>query len=215
MRASHDLACRAAHTLAHSPFQTVKNPRAINNAQMIYRLGAGLAIAALVCTGARAQGTFALSSTNFRDGAQVNAPQVFDENGCTGANRSPQLTWHNPPAGTRSYAVTIFDPDAPGPGWWHWSVANIPAQVNTLPENAGASGALKQLGALQARNDFGGAGYGGPCPPPGKPHRYVVTVYALGVGKLALSPNGPATTFDREIHGAALGSAQITVTYGR
>lgn len=214
MRASHDLASRAARALARAPIPTVENPHAIN-ARMVCRLGASLAIVALACTGAHAQGTFAISSTNFRDGAQVSAPQVFNENGCTGANRSPQLTWHNPPAGTRSYAVTIFDPDAPRPGWWHWSVANIPAHVNALPENASASGALKKLGALQARNDFGGAGYGGPCPPPGKPHRYVVTVYALGVDKLALAPDGPATTFDHEIHDAALGSAQITVTYGR
>lgn len=214
MRATHDFACRAAHALARAPLPTANDSRAIH-ARTIYRLGAGLAVVALACAGAHAQGTFALSSTNFRDGAQVRAPQILNDNGCTGANRSPQLTWHNPPAGTRSYAVTIFDPDAPGPGWWHWAVANIPARVNALPENASASGTLKTLGALQARNDFGGTGYGGPCPPPGKPHRYVVTVYALGVDKLALSPSGPATMFDHEIRGAALGSAQLTVTYGR
>lgn len=210
MRASHDL----VHRAARSRFPKAKGSRAID-ARTIGRLGASLAVIAMTGSVAYAQSPFVLSSTNFRDGASVTAPQVFNENGCTGANRSPQLMWRNPPTGTRSYAVTIFDPDASGPGWWHWAVANIPARVNALPENASASGALKPLGALEARNDFGGAGYGGPCPPPGKPHRYVVTVYALGVDKLALPPGAPATTFDHDIHGAALGSAQITVTYGR
>lgn len=178
-------------------------------------VGAGLVVVALACANAHAQGPFALSSAAFRDGGQVAAPQVFNDNGCTGANRSPQLSWRNPPAGTRSYAVTVFDPDAPGRGWWHWAVANIPARVNTLAENASASGMLTKLGALEARNDFGGTGYGGPCPPPGKPHRYVVTVYALGVDNLALTAGGPAMAFDHEIHGATLGSARITVMYGR
>ncbi|QBQ96417.1 YbhB/YbcL family Raf kinase inhibitor-like protein [Paraburkholderia pallida] len=210
MRVSHDLACQTTR----SALPTVKGARAIN-ARTIGRLATGLLLIALACADVHAQSTFALSSTNFRDGAQVAASQVFNESGCTGANRSPQLTWRNSPAGTRSYAVTMFDPDAPGSGWWHWAAANIPAHVNALPENASASGALKQLGALEALNDFGGAGYGGPCPPPGKPHRYVVTVYALGVDKLALAPGAPAAVFDHAIHGAALGSAQITVTYGR
>ena len=210
MRASRDLACRTTR----SALPTVKCARAFN-ARTICRLGAGLVVIALAHVDAHAQSTFALSSTNLRDGAQAAASQVFNDNGCTGANRSPQLTWRNPPAGTRSYAVTMFDPDAPGPGWWHWAAANIPAHVNALPENASASGALKQLGALEARNDFGGAGYDGPCPPPGKPHRYVVTVYALSVDKLALAPGAPATVFDHAIRGAALGNAQITVTYGR
>ena len=214
MRGSHDLAPRTAHAYARSPLSTMKAARAID-ARTTCLLGAGLLVSALACADAHAQGTFALGSANFRDGAKVAAPQVLNDNGCTGANRSPQLTWRNPPAGTRSYAVTVFDPDAPGPGWWHWAVANIPARVSALPENASASGALKKLGALEARNDFGGAGYGGPCPPPGKPHRYVVTVYALGVDKLALAPVGPAMMFDHEIHGAALGSAKITVMYGR
>jgi Raf kinase inhibitor-like YbhB/YbcL family protein len=211
---SHDMGNRTAHARACPPSVASQGSRAASARAFCCRTGALLALA-WACTGAQAEGTFALSSTNLRDGAQVAAPQVFDEDGCTGGNRSPQLTWRNPPAGTRSYAVTIFDPDAPGPGWWHWAVADIPAKVNALPENASASGALKKLGALEARNDFGGPGYGGPCPPPGKPHRYVVTVYALNVEKLALAPGRPATMFDHEIQGAALGRAQLTVTYGR
>jgi Raf kinase inhibitor-like YbhB/YbcL family protein len=171
----------------------------------------------LICAGARVQAAehFAVSSANWHDGGQVDSAQIFNESGCDGRNHSPQLSWRNAPAGTRSFAVTVFDPDAPGRGWWHWAVADIPARVVSLPENASASGALKKLGAIEARNDFGGDGYGGPCPPPGKPHRYVVTVYALRVDKLALAPGRPGTMFEHEIEGAALGSATITVTYGR
>ncbi len=166
-------------------------------------------------TSAGAQDGFVVSSTNFRDGAQVAAGQVFNRDNCTGANRSPQLTWRNAPAGTRSYAVTIFDPDASNRGWWHWAVANIPVRVHTLAENASASGALGKLGAIEARNDFGDEGYGGPCPPPGKPHRYIVTVHALKVDKLALPAGRPATMFEHEIADATLSSAKLTVTYGR
>jgi Raf kinase inhibitor-like YbhB/YbcL family protein len=164
---------------------------------------------------AHAEDRFVVSSTNFRDGGAVASAQVFNQDSCTGGNRSPQLTWRNAPAGTRSYAVTIFDPDASSRGWWHWAVANIPARVKTLPENASASGALGKLGAIEARNDFGGDGYGGPCPPSGKPHRYIVTVYALKVDTLALASGRPATMFEHEIEDATLGSAKLTVTYGR
>jgi Raf kinase inhibitor-like YbhB/YbcL family protein len=165
---------------------------------------------------AHAEGTFSVSSTTFSNGSVVAAAQVFNEGGCEGGNRSPQLSWRNAPEGTRSFAVTMFDPDAPGRGWWHWAVANIPARVNALPENASGSGALAKLGAIEARNDFNTAGYGGPCPPPGKPHRYVITVYAIGADKIAgLEQGRPAEMFDHEIEGAVLGSARLTVSYGR
>lgn len=164
---------------------------------------------------AYAEGTFSVSSATWRDGGRVDTAQVFNDAGCDGGNRSPQLTWDNAPAGTRSFAITLFDPDAPGRGWWHWAVADIPAGVSTLPENASASGALAKLGAVEARNDFNTGGYGGPCPPPGKPHRYVVTIYALRVDKLGLVPGRPAPMFEHEIGSAALGSAQLTVSYGR
>jgi Raf kinase inhibitor-like YbhB/YbcL family protein len=159
--------------------------------------------------------TFSISSATIHDGGRVNTAQVFDDSGCHGGNRSPQLTWHNAPAGTRSFAITMFDPDAPGRGWWHWAVADIPVSETALPENASASGVLKRLGAVEARNDFDTDGYGGPCPPPGKPHRYVITVYALGLERLGLPPGRPAEMFDHEISGSALGSAHMTVTYSR
>jgi hypothetical protein len=164
---------------------------------------------------APAAGTFMLTSADFRDRGTVDTKHVFDRDNCHGGNRSPQLSWSHPPEGTRSFAVTMFDPDAPGRGWWHWAVAGIPAHVLSLPENASASGYLAKLGALEARNDFDVDGYGGPCPPPGQPHRYVITVYALNVADLGVAQGRPAPLFDREIRTSSLGSATLTVTYGR
>ena len=175
----------------------------------------GLALFAAHCPDASAEGVFTLTSASFRAGGTVDAAQVFDQDDCKGGNRSPQLTWHDAPAGTRSFAVTVFDPDAPGRGWWHWAVAAIPATVDSLPENASSSGFLKKLGAVEARNDFDIDGYGGPCPPPGKPHRYVVTVYALSSADLRLAQGRPALMFDHEIGTATLGSARMVVSYGR
>jgi Raf kinase inhibitor-like YbhB/YbcL family protein len=179
------------------------------------RAGVTVALAAMSIALAHAGEKFSISSADFSDGGKVGSSQVFNESGCNGANRSPSLTWRNAPAGTRSFAVTIFDRDAPGRGWWHWAVANLPATATSLPENASASGALRKLGAIEARNDFSIDGYGGPCPPPGNPHHYVVTVYALRVDTLPLAQGRPAQLFDREISGSTLGSAQLTVTYGR
>lgn len=158
---------------------------------------------------------FTLTSTDFRPNQQVPLALVFDQSDCKGGNRSPQLSWHGAPAATQSFAITVFDPDAPGRGWWHWAVAGIPATVSSLPENASSSGFLTKVGAVEARNDFDTDGYGGPCPPPGKPHRYIVTVYALSTGDLRLAQGRPALMFDHEIGTAALGSARITVNYGR
>lgn len=162
-----------------------------------------------------AEGAFTVTSASFRADRTVNNAQVFNQDDCKGGNHSPQLSWHDAPAGTRSFAITMFDQDAPGRGWWHWAVAGIPAHVDSLPENASASGFLTKLGAVQARNDFDTDGYGGPCPPPGKPHRYIITVYALSTADLRLAQGRPALMFDHEIGTAALGSAKMVVNYGR
>jgi Raf kinase inhibitor-like YbhB/YbcL family protein len=175
----------------------------------------GLALGLAHGSRAQAENAFSLTSASFRAGGTVNSPQVFDQDDCKGGSRSPQLTWRDAPPGTRSFAITLFDPDAPGRGWWHWAVAGIPASVASLPENASASGFLRRLGAVEARNDFDIDGYGGPCPPPGKPHRYVITVYALNTADLRLAQGRPALMFDHEIGTAALGSARMVVNYGR
>ncbi|AIO33590.1 phosphatidylethanolamine-binding family protein [Burkholderia cenocepacia] len=171
---------------------------------------------ALLASGVvRAEGAFTVSSEDLPSGGRVGNANVFDRGDCKGANRSPQLSWHNPPPGTRGYAVTMFDPDAPGHGWWHWAVASIPATVTSLPADASASGFLRRIGASEARNDFGTDGYGGPCPPPGKPHRYVITVYALKGMDLRVAQGRPAPMFEHEIGTQTLGTARLVVHYGR
>lgn len=129
--------------------------------------------------------TFTLSSSGL--GGQATLEQVFSGFGCSGENKSPELRWTHPPEGTKSFAVTIYDEDAPtGSGWWHWLIFDIPATENGLVKNAGdPSKNLAPKGAIQSMTDFGKTGYGGPCPPPGTGiHRYVITVYALRTEKL-------------------------------
>jgi Raf kinase inhibitor-like YbhB/YbcL family protein len=158
---------------------------------------------------------FTLTSTDLRPNQQVPLALVFDQNDCKGGNRSPQLSWRGAPAATQSFAITVFDPDAPGRGWWHWAVAGIPVSVSQLPSNASASGVLRKMGAVEARNDFDIDGYAGPCPPPGKPHHYVITVYALNSSDLRLRQSSPALMFEHEIRTTTIDSAQLVVTYGR
>ena len=140
---------------------------------------------------------------------------IYDQSGCTGGNVSPALAWSDAPVGIRSFAVTIFDPDAPtGRGWWHWVVYDIPATARSLPQDAGAaSGSNLPQGARQTANDFGGPGYGGPCPPPGSPHRYVFTLYALDAASIAAG-SGPAEVAAR-LKPHALAEASFTVSCGR
>src|SRR6516165_10510150 len=134
--------------------------------------------------------TFTVSSNSFDDGDYLSNDFILSIDfgfGCAGGNRSPHLKWSGVPEGTKSFAVTCFDPDAPtGSGFWHWLVVNIPAGVTELPLDAGNPKASKlPEGALQVRTDFGAPGYGGPCSPEGDhPHRYFFTVFAVSADKL-------------------------------
>jgi len=131
--------------------------------------------------------TFTLKSNDL--GGQATNKQVLKGFGCNGDNVSPQLSWSNVPAGTKSFAVTIFDEDAPtGSGWWHWLIFDIPSTVNELKTGAGnLDRNLSPAGAIQSTTDFKTQGYGGPCPPEGStPHKYTVTIYALKTEKLGL-----------------------------
>ena len=128
-----------------------------------------------------------LSSAQVVNGNSFKDKQIFDQQGCTGENRSPQLQWINAPINTKSFGITMHDPDAPHDSdWWHWVVINIPAQVNFLMEDAGRDGSENlPKGASMMRNDFGFKAYGGPCPPQhSTPHHYRITVYALDVAML-------------------------------
>lgn len=136
------------------------------------------------------QKTFTLSSNDL--GGQATKTQEFNGFGCEGDNTSPQLSWANAPAGTKSFAVTMYDPDAPtGSGWWHWVVFDIPKNINELVTNAGnITLNLAPKDAIQSLTNYGAKGFGGPCPPKGHGfHKYEITVYALKTEKLGLDEN--------------------------
>jgi Raf kinase inhibitor-like YbhB/YbcL family protein len=161
---------------------------------------------------------FTVTSTDIHNGKTIPMAQVFNAGGCTGSDRSPQLSWSGAPAGTQSFAVTMYDPDAPtGSGWWHWTVFNIPPTVHSLPNNAGAAQSTDlPAGAGEGRTDFGFSHYGGPCPPVGdKPHRYIVTVYAVKVAKLPLDAEASGAKVGFMLHFNTLAAARITGHYGR
>jgi len=156
--------------------------------------------------------TMKLSSPSVTDGQSLAKAQVFNSWGCTGENISPALTWSDIPAGTKSFAVIMYDPDAPtGSGWWHWMMLNIPADVTSLPAGAGNKDNKNMpAGAMQVTNDFGYKGFGGACPPAdAKPHNYTITVYALNVEKLDIPANALPALGGYNIHQHAIGEAKL------
>jgi hypothetical protein len=165
------------------------------------------AAAALRCYSTFASGqTMHLSSTSF----QNQIPAQFT---CSGAGLSPQLAWSAPPARTASLALIVTDPDAPRGTWVHWVLYNLPAGTRALPEGLPA---LSQLpdGALQGRNDFGEIGYGGPCPPPGAPHHYIFTLYALDA-KLNLPVGEKRAQVEAAMKGHILASGRLVGMFHR
>ena len=162
-----------------------------------------------------------LTSDSFKDGDYLKQAHVLSADygfGCGGANQSPHLRWEGAPAGTKSFAVTCFDPDAPtGSGFWHWVVANIPPNVTELPLNAGnpASGKMP-AGALQVRTDFGKPGYGGPCPPQGDhPHRYLFTVFAVSMDALPVTADTAAAVVGFYLNFNTLAKASLMGLFKR
>lgn len=178
-------------------------------------MAVGLALG--LCVGGTAS-ALSLSSPDVKSGGTVNDEQVFNSFGCTGKNISPALAWKGAPAGTKSFAITVYDPDAPtGSGFWHWQVFNISASAMGLPKNAGdPKGNLLPAGAKQGRDDYGVVGWGGPCPPPGsKPHHYIFTVFALDVDHIDADANTTAAVIGFMLNAHALAKAKFTATYGR
>src|SRR3954451_7973039 len=153
---------------------------------------------------------FHLKVGDLEPNALIPDEYVFNDFGCSGANHSPALSWNGAPTDTKSFAVTVYDPDAPtGSGWWHWVVYNIPGTVTSLAAGAPNVG-------TQGNTDFGTKGYGGPCPPPGdKPHRYVFTVYALKTDKIDVPANATAAMVGFNLHANQLAKATLTAKYGR
>lgn len=160
---------------------------------------------------------FILSSPQFEDGGNLKIDQVYNEFGCSGRNISPELRWDNPPQGTRSFAITMFDPDAGESGWWHWIVYNIPYSSKSLRLNASRNSAAMPRGSNELINDFGISGFGGACPPKdGGPHRYVFTIYALSTNSLFLPlKTTTPTNAVWNIQQKAIGKTSITVFYQR
>jgi len=161
---------------------------------------------------------FRVVSPTIKEQGVIGNEHVFNGFGCSGHNVSPELKWEHAPKDVKSFAVTVYDPDAPtGSGWWHWVVFNIPLGVTSLSVGAGTpDGSSVPQGTVQSITDFGQPGYGGPCPPQGdKSHRYIFTVYALKVDQLPLRKEASGAMVGYYLNQNALGKTSLTATYGR
>ena len=159
-----------------------------------------------------------LTSPDLNEGATIANEQVFKGFGCTGGNLSPALSWSGAPSGTKSLALSIYDPDAPtGSGWWHWVVYDLPANVNSLPKGAGAEhSSTLPAGTQQGRTDLGNDAYHGPCPDKGQPpHHYKFTIYALSVEKLDVPPEASGAMVTSTAKENVLAKAVFVARYGR
>ncbi len=198
--------------------------------QVVHGLAIAICMAASVPADAQTS-TFTLSSPDLASGRFDNQ-FVLNGFGCKGQNVSPALQWSNIPAGTKSLALQVYDPDAPtGSGFWHWAVYNIPADATGMSRGAGNSAATLPAGAFGGNTDFadtgatgGNGNYGGPCPPEGdKPHRYIFTLFALAVAQVDVAGGVPRSgsaglygfVLNKGVGPALLGKASFTATYGR
>jgi hypothetical protein len=160
---------------------------------MNWRMTIIAGVAVLFAAGANAMD---LRSVEMAQGASLSTEQVHSK--CGGKNISPSLAWSGAPATTKSFALTVFDPDAHGAGWWHWIVFDIPANTSALSKGAGSGSAPLPAGAIQGENDFGDSAYGGACPPPGSgQHHYEFTLWALDT---------PTIPFDATVTGEKIGT---------
>jgi Raf kinase inhibitor-like YbhB/YbcL family protein len=149
---------------------------------------------------------------------QLTINQVFNGFGCSGKNISPELSWENAPKETRSFAITMYDKDAPtGSGWWHWIVVDIPKDVRSLKSNSGdISLDLMPKGVVQTMTDYGKGGFGGACPPVGdSAHQYVITIYALNVEKLGVGKEALPGLVGFMINAHTIAKASVIAYYGR
>lgn len=158
---------------------------------------------------------FRLFSNDFSEGGTLPMKQVLNGFGHHGDNQSPQLSWEDAPDDTKSFVVTMYDPDAPtGSGLWHWVAIDLPATIHELPAGAGSGTASLPAGGRQTRNDLGAREYAGAAPPAGPAHRYVYTVQALSVEKLSVpdDASGALVGFMAGMH--SLGKATLTANFG-
>lgn len=160
--------------------------------------------------------SFTVESDDVADGQPLSNDQVYNSFGMSGENISPSLRWRGFPPETKGFAVTCYDPDAPtGSGFWHWLVLDIPASVTELPRNAGrADRSGLPAGAFSVRNDYGTKDFGGAAPPPGEPHRYVFTVYALNTDHLDIDSDVSPAVASFNLTFATIAKAVIVPIYG-
>ena len=206
------------------------NTNQARSLSLLLALGAA-ALGGCESTAAAGAPLFTLSSPDLA-GDTFTDTFVLNGFGCTGQNVSPALAWANAPAGTKSFALQVYDPDAPtGSGLWHWAVYDIPANATGLARGAGNSAASLPAGSFGGNSDFldtgatgGNGNYGGPCPPQGDaPHRYVFTLFALAVDKIEVAGGVPKTgspalfgfVLNKGIGKGLLGKASFTAKYGR
>ncbi len=171
-------------------------------------------IAPFIIAGAIAAPAFAsdfvLSSPDVSEGQQLSAAQVFNGFGCEGGNTAPRLAWSGAPEGTKSFAITVYDPDAPtGSGWWHWFAFNIPANTTSLNADT-----VLTSRAVELKNDYGVVGFGGACPPPGEVHRYEFKLHALA-SALDIDSSVSNALAGFMVNANSLASATITAVYSR
>jgi len=152
---------------------------------------------------------FSISSPSFQNGKDI--PKKFT---CDAEDVSPALSWTDPPQGSKSFALIADDPDAPRGTWTHWVLFDLPPAMTSLPEGVPKVGELTGGGGRQGTNDFPKIGYGGPCPPPGKPHRYFFKLYALDT-KLNLKAGASKQDVEQSMQNHILGKAELMGKYGR
>jgi hypothetical protein len=163
-------------------------------------------------------GNLTLSSKDISQGEFMSKAQEFNGFGCSGSDLSPHLKWTNAPKGTKSFAITAYDPDAPtGSGWWHWQIVNIPVTVMEIPTGAGnTKNNNAPTGSTQIQNDYGNRGFGGACPPEGHGvHHYRFTLHALSVEKLELPLYASGALAGYMINGHTIESTTIESLYKR
>lgn len=168
-------------------------------------------LAAAITFPALSSPVMTLTSQDIQEGSRMANQFVFNGLGCSGDNLSPQLSWNNAPKGTKSFAITAYDPDAPtGSGWWHWVALDIAADQHNV-----ARGAAKQLkGVRELNNDYGFSGFGGACPPQGHGmHRYQFTVWTLPFEKMEIPQGASNALVGFMLRANALGQATLTATY--
>jgi len=178
---------------------------------MNFNLKTTFIIASFFCTSL--SHAFELKSADLKPNGKIPPEFVFNGMGCTGENLSPELHWTGAPKDTKSFAITVYDPDAPtGSGFWHWIAYGFSPSTTSLKKGWRP---IAGDGITQAATDYGAPGYNGPCPPPGKPHHYIFTVYALKTDKIEVPAGAPNAIARFMIMGNVISKASFTALYGK